>query len=135
MTVGIPANAKQLAALVKKGEGPALEFKRSTGEVKEDMQTLCAFLNGSGGTASHETGQVIEQVLPFCKTPRKAIEIRELLGLKHRETFTDNYLLPLIEAGLLERTIPNKPRSRLQRYRTTEAGLAVLEQEKARRKS
>jgi len=29
-TVGIPANAKQLAALVKEGEGPALEFKRST---------------------------------------------------------------------------------------------------------
>lgn len=47
--VGIPANAKQLAALVKEGEGPALEFKRSTGELKEGMQTLCAFLNGSGG--------------------------------------------------------------------------------------
>lgn len=48
--VGIPANAKQLAALVKEGEGPALEFKRSTGELKEGMRTLCAFLNGSGGT-------------------------------------------------------------------------------------
>ena len=29
--IGIPANAKQLAALVKEGEGPTLEFKRSTG--------------------------------------------------------------------------------------------------------
>ena len=47
--LGIPANAKQLAARVKGGEGPALEFKRSTGELKEGMQTLCAFLNGSGG--------------------------------------------------------------------------------------
>ena len=47
--MGIPANAKQLAALVKEGEGPALEFKRSTDELKEGMQTLCAFLNGSGG--------------------------------------------------------------------------------------
>ena len=47
--VRIPTNAKQLAALVKEGEGPALEFKRSTGELKEGMQTLCAFLNGSGG--------------------------------------------------------------------------------------
>jgi ATP-dependent DNA helicase RecG len=46
---GIPTNAKQLAALVKEGEGPTLEFKRSTGELKEGMQTLCAFLNGSGG--------------------------------------------------------------------------------------
>ena len=48
-TIGIPANAKHLAALVKRGEGPGLEFKRSTGEMKEGMQTLCAFLNGSGG--------------------------------------------------------------------------------------
>ena len=47
--LGIPANAKQLAARVKEGEGPVLEFKRSTGELKEGMQTLCAFLNGSGG--------------------------------------------------------------------------------------
>ena len=30
--MGIPANAKQLAVLVKEGKGPALEFKRSTGE-------------------------------------------------------------------------------------------------------
>jgi len=48
--VGIPANAKQLAVFIDEGEGPALEFKRSTGEMKEAMQTLCAFLNGSGGT-------------------------------------------------------------------------------------
>lgn len=48
-TVRIPASAKQLAALVKAGEGPTLEFKRSTGELREGMQTLCAFLNGSGG--------------------------------------------------------------------------------------
>jgi len=47
---GSPANARQLAALVKQGEGLALEFKRSTGELKEGMQTLCGFLNGSGGT-------------------------------------------------------------------------------------
>ena len=62
--VGIPANAKQLAALVKEGEGPALEFKRSTGELKEGMQTLCAFLNGSGG------------VVLFGARPEGAIEGR-----------------------------------------------------------
>jgi ATP-dependent DNA helicase RecG len=35
--------------LLQQGEGPTLEFKRSTGELKEGMQTICAFLNGSGG--------------------------------------------------------------------------------------
>ena len=45
----IPKNLKQLTDLVKKGESQTLEFKRSTGEIREGMQTLCAFLNGSGG--------------------------------------------------------------------------------------
>ena len=45
-----PANAKQLADLLCKVESAALEFKRSTGELREAMHTLCAFLNGSGGT-------------------------------------------------------------------------------------
>lgn len=48
--IRIPTNAEQLVLLLQAGEGPALEFKRSTGEMKEGMQTLCAFLNGSGGT-------------------------------------------------------------------------------------
>lgn len=47
--IGIPTNAKQLAGLVKKGEGLAREFKRSTAEIQGAMQSLCAFLNGSGG--------------------------------------------------------------------------------------
>ena len=50
MNTKAPANLKQLSALLRKGEGPALEFKRSTGELKEGMQALCAFLNRSGGT-------------------------------------------------------------------------------------
>ena len=48
--IRIPTNAKQLAALVKEGEGPTLEFKHSTGEMKEGMQTICGFLNSKGGT-------------------------------------------------------------------------------------
>lgn len=44
-----PSNKRELSTLVAKGEGLTLEFKRSTGELKEGMQTACAFLNGSGG--------------------------------------------------------------------------------------
>jgi len=74
----------------------------------------------------HVTGQVTGQVLEFCRTARKASEIQELLGLRHRETFIKNYLRPLLETGWLERAIPAKPRSRLQRYRTTAAGMKIL---------
>jgi hypothetical protein len=44
-------------------------------------------------------------------------ELMSLLGLSHRPTFQQNYLNPAIEAELIERTIPDKPKSPKQRYR------------------
>ena len=38
-----------LTQLVAKGESKTLEFKLSTGELREALQTLCAFANGAGG--------------------------------------------------------------------------------------
>ncbi len=49
-------DVERLSAMVAVGEGPALEFKRSTGELKEATQTLCAFLNGGGGTVLFGVG-------------------------------------------------------------------------------
>jgi hypothetical protein len=46
--VGCPATAQQLAARAQEGEGQVQELRRSTGELKQAMQALCAFLNGSG---------------------------------------------------------------------------------------
>lgn len=43
-------------------------------------------------------------------------DLMELLGLKHRPTFRDNYLLPALELGLIEMTVPDKPNSSKQRY-------------------
>ena len=68
------------------------------------------------------TGQVAAGVLRFCQQPRKASEIQPLVGVKHRETFQDNYLKPLIAKGWIALTIPEKPTSRLQRYQTTPEG-------------
>ena len=38
-----------LTKLIAKGESATLELKRSTGELREALQTLCAFANGKGG--------------------------------------------------------------------------------------
>lgn len=38
-----------LTQLIAKGESATLELKRSTGELREAVQTLCAFANGKGG--------------------------------------------------------------------------------------
>jgi Fic family protein len=45
------------------------------------------------------------------------IELMSLLDLSHRPTFQQNYLNPAIEVGMIERTIPDKPKSPKQKYR------------------
>jgi ATP-dependent DNA helicase RecG len=82
------------------------------------------------------TGQVAGQVDPWfiraltaCAVkPLSSREIQESTGLRHRETFQRNYLDQIINDGLVERTIPEKPTSRLQKYRLTEKGRKLLEQ-------
>lgn len=44
-------------------------------------------------------------------------ELMERLGLSHRPTFRKNYLNPALEQNLIERTIPDKPNSKNQKYR------------------
>lgn len=43
--------------------------------------------------------------------------------------FRDQVIRPLLEAGYLEMTIPDKPRSSKQSYRTTEAGRRMIEEQ------
>ena len=54
--------------------------------------------------------------------------LQEALGLKHEDHFRKAYLIPALRSGLIEMTIPDKPRSSKQRYRLTAAGSAYLEQ-------
>ena len=43
-------------------------------------------------------------------------ELMEILDLKSRSSFRENYLLPAIKSGFIEMTLPDKPNSRNQRY-------------------
>ncbi len=55
------------------------------------------------------------------------------LRLKAEKNFRLVYLRPALSAGLIEMTIPGKPRSSKQRYRTAEAGLAMLHRHAGKR--
>ena len=45
---------------------------------------------------------------------------------RDRTKFRNQILKPLLEAGLVEMTLPDKPNSRLQKYRITPAGRSHL---------
>jgi len=49
-------------------------------------------------------------------------ELQESLNLADRMNFLKTYLQPAIESDLIELTIPDKPKSRNQRYRLTNFG-------------
>jgi ATP-dependent DNA helicase RecG len=68
----------------------------------------------------------VEAIIEAARQTVSAEALQAAAGLKDRVHFLRSYLRPLLENGWLERTIPDKPRSRMQRYRTTEAGLAAL---------
>ena len=53
-------------------------------------------------------------------------EAQAALELKGQSNFRDRYLGPALGAGLIEMTIPDKPRSSKQKYRLTEKGRKVL---------
>ncbi|EKY11019.1 Fic family protein [Capnocytophaga sp. oral taxon 324] len=71
------------------------------------------------------TAQVTAQVKELIEILSKEMdrqEIQDMLGLSHRENFRLKYLKPALEQGFIEMTIPDKPNSRLQKYRLTILG-------------
>ena len=89
--------------------------------------------------ADADLGRGVSQVGPKSVLSASQVEVLEIAGetralpqlmapsgLKNRTRFRDQVVAPLLEAGLLEMTIPDKPRSSKQRYRLTEAGRVAL---------
>ncbi len=86
------------------------------------------------------TGEVTPPVIPPVKRlidllgekgKLGAGAIREALGLKDRTHVRNTYIVPALEAELIEYTIPEKPNSRLQKYRLTDKGKEWVEQNQA----
>lgn len=56
-----------------------------------------------------------ERIVMFCETPRSMAEIVDFLGVKDKRKARERYIDP--QLGItLERTVPDKPTSRLQKY-------------------
>lgn len=59
-------------------------------------------------------------------------ELQAAMGLKNADHFRRAYVLPAIASGYLERTLPDQPNSRLQRYRLTSKGQQWLQTHNAK---
>lgn len=61
-------------------------------------------------------------ILKACREEKTLLELMRVIGRKNRTKFRNQFLKPLLDDGLIEMTIPDKPKSRLQKYRLTPAG-------------
>jgi len=87
----------------------------------------------TGQVAGQVTGQVAGQVaeevrrgLLVLQGARSRKQLQESLRLRGRANFEERYLKPALETGMVEPTLPDKPNSRLQKYRLTAQGRAWL---------
>lgn len=101
----------------------------STAFIEFLLEALLAALCGVSGT-DQVGDQVTDQVAALLRVLQgktlSAVESMKALGLSHRPTFRANYLNPALDLELIERTIPEKPNSRLQKYRLTAKGRTLL---------
>ena len=72
----------------------------------------------TGHDAGHDAGHDnrMAEILDFCVEPRTRDEIQEHIGITSRAHFRKCYLYPLLDAGKLQMTMPDKPKSRYQKY-------------------
>ncbi|MBN1556565.1 MAG: hypothetical protein JW951_00300 [Lentisphaerae bacterium] len=105
---------------------PTVEYGAKALREKQLVELATALGISTVQVTAQVTAQV-ENVLRAAATgPRSREELQAAANMKHREHFRKAYVEPLVHAGWLERTIPDKPTSRLQRYRLTETGHAWL---------
>ena len=92
------------------------------------LQMILDAILGSNNTAQdsdHVSAQVdvqvsdqVQRLISVMQEKEYSLaELMQLLDLSHRATFQKNYLNPALDANLIERTIPDKPKSPKQRYR------------------
>ena len=95
--------------------------------ISERLATFAALQDAVEGLKSDQVSdQASDQVHRLLGTllegDKRAAELMAALSLRHAPTFRKNYLNPALENGLVERTLPDTPRSPAQRYRLTTKG-------------
>lgn len=106
--------------------GPATA--QVTAQVKLRQERFLSDLAAAFGLPAAQATAQVAKVLAAAEgiTGRSRDDLQAVAGITHREHFRKAYLEPLVAAGWLERTIPDKPTSPNQKYRLTAKGRAWL---------
>jgi len=146
--------------LLLRPEEKTLEFKHGLSSPRNVLKTLVAFANAAGrkpvidpgdarriiGVPPLESHQDAENeqadfsrlesklaakvALQLCTQPAGKAELAKALGHASVSGELHKQIRRLLDQDLIEMAIPDKPQSRLQRYRLTQSGYAMLDQVK-----
>ena len=79
----------------------------------------------------HDTIHVtehVERLISILTEEMNRPQLQDILGISNRPHFVEACRGPALKAGLIEMTLPDKPKSRKQRYRRTAQGEALAAQ-------
>jgi ATP-dependent DNA helicase RecG len=78
------------------------------------------------GEAATEVTREVEKLLGCVRGEMTRRELQAELNPRVEQNIRQKYLTPALRVGYVEMTVPNKPNSRLQKYRLTQKGIAYL---------
>ena len=87
---------------------------------------LETILNTLKTKSTPEVTPEVKKMLRVIEGSMSRREIQQKLGLHDEKHFREFYQQPAVAAGLIEMTVPDRPTSRLQKYRLTEKGRQFL---------
>ena len=107
---------------------PAFEFEPTglTVEFKGVVPQETEGIPQTGTKSALSRHQV--DILRKCVSESGLVDLMSLTGRSDRTKFKRQVMNPLLEAGLIEMTIPDKPRSSKQKYRLTAKGSEIVGQ-------
>jgi ATP-dependent DNA helicase RecG len=134
MTEGRGTGIPKIQAAMKRNGSPKARFKTDENRlwfvvelpIHPELVPESAQLGDQVGTKLGPSPDQVE-VLKRCREEASIVDLLDMAGRTNRTKFRQQVLNPLLAQGLIEMTIPDKPRSSKQKYRLTAAGRQVME--------
>jgi len=95
-------------------------------EITQVEEKITHVKNILGDEVKNRVSIRIIQTLEYCKEPKLRNEILENIGLSNESINFKNNIAPAINAGLITMLFPDKPKSRNQKYITTDKGKEII---------